>query len=47
MRSNCPSDAQPGTILEEMQRGYTLHDRLLRPARVLVAGDNNAVKAKA
>lgn len=27
----------PGTIIEEMQRGYTYHDRVLRPARVIVA----------
>jgi molecular chaperone GrpE len=33
-----PSDqAQPGTIVEEMQPGYMLRDRLLRPALVGVA----------
>jgi molecular chaperone GrpE len=33
-----PSDtAQPGTIIEEMQAGYMLKDRLLRPALVGVA----------
>ncbi len=26
-----------GTIIEEMQRGYTYHDRVLRPSRVVVA----------
>lgn len=26
-----------GTVLREMQRGYMIHDRLLRPARVTVA----------
>lgn len=31
------AEAAPGTIVEELQRGYMLHDRLLRPARVLVA----------
>ena len=31
-------DAAPGTVLEVFQRGYTLNDRLLRPARVKVAG---------
>jgi molecular chaperone GrpE len=42
-----PSDAHaPGTILEEMQRGYLLHDRLLRPARVLVASDGSGTQAK-
>jgi molecular chaperone GrpE len=30
-------DAQPGSVLEEIERGYTLHDRLLRPAKVVVA----------
>jgi molecular chaperone GrpE len=29
--------AAPGTILEVLQKGYLLHDRLLRPARVKVA----------
>ena len=33
-----PSDeAEPGTILEEMQSGYMMRDRLLRPALVGVA----------
>ena len=33
-----PSDeVEPGTIIEEMQAGYTLKDRLLRPALVAVA----------
>ena len=33
-----PSDeAEPGTIVEEMQAGYMLKDRLLRPALVAVA----------
>jgi molecular chaperone GrpE len=32
-----PSDAEPGTIVEEMQAGYVLKDRLLRPALVAVA----------
>jgi molecular chaperone GrpE len=31
------ADAEPGTILSEAQKGYTLHGRLLRPARVVVA----------
>lgn len=30
-------DVEPGTVVEEMQRGYLLHDRLLRPALVGVA----------
>jgi molecular chaperone GrpE len=32
-----PSDAEPGTIVEEMQTGYMMKDRLLRPALVGVA----------
>jgi len=28
---------EPGTIVGETQKGYTLHDRLLRAARVIVA----------
>jgi molecular chaperone GrpE len=31
------ADAEPGTIVEEMQPGYMLKDRLLRPALVAVA----------
>ena len=31
------ADAEPGTILKELQKGYTLHGRLLRAARVVVA----------
>jgi molecular chaperone GrpE len=31
------SDEEPGTIVEEMQAGYVLKDRLLRPALVGVA----------
>ncbi len=31
------ADAEPGTIIEEMQAGYMLKDRLLRPALVGVA----------
>jgi molecular chaperone GrpE len=32
-----PHEAEPGTIVEEMQPGYMLKDRLLRPALVAVA----------
>jgi molecular chaperone GrpE len=28
--------SQDGRIVEEVQRGYTVHDRLLRPAKVVV-----------
>ena len=30
-------DAEPGTVLEVLQKGYSIHDRLLRAARVVVA----------
>jgi molecular chaperone GrpE len=32
-----PSDAEEGAILEVIQKGYRLGDRVLRPARVVVA----------
>jgi len=32
-----PSDKAPGTIVQEMQAGYMIKDRLLRPAMVGVA----------
>jgi molecular chaperone GrpE len=32
-----PSDQEPGTVIEEMQAGYMIKDRLLRPALVGVA----------
>ncbi|HEY3350613.1 MAG TPA: nucleotide exchange factor GrpE [Thermoanaerobaculia bacterium] len=32
------TDTAPGTVLEVFQRGYLLNERLLRPARVKVAG---------
>ena len=33
-----PADAPEGTILEVIQKGFLLGDRVLRPARVVVAG---------
>lgn len=30
-------EAEPGTVVAELQRGYMLRDRVLRPARVVVA----------
>lgn len=32
------SDYPEGTVMEEFQKGYFIHDRLLRPAMVVVAG---------
>lgn len=37
--------AEPGTILRVMQKGYLLHDRLVRPAMVVVA--RRALEAQA
>ena len=36
------SDAEPGTIVSELQAGYMLKDRLLRPALVTVAKAKSA-----
>lgn len=33
-----PSEAPEGTVLQILQKGYRLGDRVLRPARVVVAG---------
>lgn len=35
-----PSNLASGTVLREISPGYTLHERLLRPARVIVSGGN-------
>ena len=32
-----PSEKPAGTIVQEHQKGYTLHGRLLRPSRVLLS----------
>ncbi len=32
-----PSDAEEGSVIEVLQKGYRLGDRVLRPARVVVA----------
>ena len=31
------ADAEPGTVMDVFQRGWTLHGRLVRPAMVTVA----------
>jgi molecular chaperone GrpE len=33
-----PSDAEEGTVIQVLQKGYLLGDRVLRPARVVIAG---------
>ena len=35
------SDQEPNTVINVMQKGYTLHDRVLRPALVTVAKAKN------
>lgn len=35
-----------GTVLSELQKGYTLHDRLLRPSRVIVGSGEEEGKAE-
>ena len=36
--AQAPDDSvEPNTVIEELQRGYVLRDRLLRPARVVVS----------
>jgi molecular chaperone GrpE len=42
MQQIVTTDAPPGTVIEELQRGYTFRDRVLRPARVVVAGAPSA-----
>jgi molecular chaperone GrpE len=36
------SDAEPNTVVQVLQKGYMLHDRVLRPALVTVAKPKNA-----
>lgn len=38
--SMVPSDAPPNTVVMVMQKGYALHERILRPAMVMVAKPN-------
>lgn len=35
------ADHPPGTVVEQVARGYRLHDRVLRPAKVIVAKEAN------
>ena len=39
------ADAEPGSVLTVVQKGYTLNGRLLRPARVVVAAEAPATDA--
>lgn len=35
------ADAEPNTVISVLQKGYTLHDRVLRPALVVVSKGKN------
>lgn len=37
MMMEASAEAEAGTVLRVLQRGYTLHDRVIRPAMVVVA----------
>jgi molecular chaperone GrpE len=37
-----PSESEEGAVIEVLQKGYRLGDRILRPARVVVAGPKEA-----
>ena len=41
------SSHAPGTVIEVVEEGYTLHDRLLRPARVVISKDPGKKSDKA
>jgi molecular chaperone GrpE len=36
------SDAEPNTVVQVLQKGYLLHDRVIRPALVMVAKTRGA-----
>ena len=40
--SMLPSDKEPNTVINVLQKGYLLHDRVLRPALVTVAKPRDA-----
>lgn len=40
--SQVESDQEPNTVVSVLQKGYTLHDRVLRPALVMVAKPKDA-----
>jgi molecular chaperone GrpE len=35
--STADADAEPNTVVQVLQKGYLLHDRVVRPALVIVA----------
>jgi molecular chaperone GrpE len=40
--STMESDAEPNTVVQVLQKGYLLHDRVIRPALVMVATTKGA-----
>jgi molecular chaperone GrpE len=40
--STMESDAEPNTVVQVLQKGYRLHDRVIRPALVIVAKSGGA-----
>ena len=40
--STMESDAEPNTVVQVLQKGYLLHDRVIRPALVIVAKPRGA-----
>ena len=40
--STMESDAEPNTVVQVLQKGYLLHDRVIRPALVMVAKTKGA-----
>ena len=40
--STMESDAEPNTVIQVLQKGYRLHDRVIRPALVIVAKSKGA-----
>lgn len=40
--STMESDAEPNTVIQVLQKGYRLHDRVIRPALVTVAKARNS-----
>jgi molecular chaperone GrpE len=34
-----PSDAEEGSVIDVVQKGYAIGDRVVRPARVVIAAD--------
>jgi molecular chaperone GrpE len=44
--SQVSSDQEPGSVVTVLQKGYLLHDRVLRPALVIVAAEKAAPGAE-